>query len=136
MDALMTASHDDLQMIQGVGPQIADSVRRFLGDKHNSRIVEKLRKAGLRFEEKSQHVVRQSAFLGKTVVLTGTLSAFTRGDAKQRIEELGGHVASSVSRKTDFVIVGADAGSKLDKAKKLRVRVIDEDEFSKLIRSS
>ena len=133
IDAMMNASHDDLQTIQGVGPQIADSVRRFLEDKHNTKIVEKLRKAGLQFEEKLQRVVKQSPFTGKTVVLTGTLSALSREKAKQRIEELGGHVSSSVSGKTDFVIAGADAGSKLEKAKKLGVRTIDEDEFSRLV---
>ena len=136
MDALMDASVDELQTIQGVGPQIADSVRRFLEDKHNSKIVEKLRKAGLRFEEKLQRVVEQSPFLGKTVVLTGTLSTLSRDEAKQKIEELGGRVASSVSSKTDFVVVGANAGSKLDKAKKLGVRTIDEDDFLKLVGSS
>ena len=134
MDALTNASRDDLQTIQGVGPQIAESIRLFLEDKHNSKIVEKLRKAGLRFEEKLQRVARQSLFSGKTVVLTGTLSAYSREEAKQKIEELGGSVASSVSSKTDFVVVGADAGSKLDKAKKLGVRTIDEVEFSKLVR--
>jgi DNA ligase (NAD+) len=136
MDALMSASHDDLQTVQGVGPQIADSVQRFLEDRHNSKIVDKLRKAGLRFEEKLPRVVKQSPFSGKTVVLTGTLTAFGREEAKQKIEELGGHVSSSVSGKTDVVVVGADAGSKLEKAKKLGVRIVDEDEFSRLIRSS
>ncbi len=135
MDALMNASHDDLQTIQGVGPQIADSVRRFLEDKHNKKIVEKLRKADLQFEEKLQRVAKQSPLSGKTVVLTGTLSALSREEAKQKIEELGGRVASSVSSKTDFVVVGADAGSKLDKAKKLGVRTINEDEFSRLVSS-
>ena len=136
MDALMNASHDDLQAIQGVGPQIADSVRRFLEDRHNTKIVEKLRKAGLQLEEKAHHVVKKSLLSGKTVVLTGTLSVLNREEAKQKIEELGGHVASSVSSKTDFVVVGADAGSKLDKAKKLGVQTIDEDEFSRLVSSS
>jgi len=136
MDSLMNASPDDLQTIQGVGPQIADSLRRFLEDKHNSKIVEKLRKAGLRFEEKLQRVATQSPFSGMTVVLTGTLSTFSREEAKQKIEELGGRVASSVSSRTDFVVLGADAGSKFDKAKKLGVRTIDEEEFSKLVRSS
>jgi DNA ligase (NAD+) len=136
MDALMNASIDELQTIQGVGPQIADSVRRFLEDRHNAKIVEKLRKAKLRFEEKLQRTVKQSPFSGKTVVLTGTLSTLSRDEAKEKIEELGGKVASSVSSKTDFVVVGADAGSKLDKAKKLGVQTIDEDDFSKLISSS
>ena len=136
MDALMSASVDELQTIQGVGPQIADSVRRFLEDRHNSKIVEKLRKAGLRFEEKLEPAARQSPFSGKTIVLTGSLSTLSRDEAKEKIVELGGRVASSVSSKTDFVVVGADAGSKLDKAKKLGVRTIDEDDFSKLISSS
>jgi DNA ligase (NAD+) len=136
MDDLMSATTDDLQTIQGIGPQIAESVRRFLEDKHNSKIVEKLRKAGLRFEEKQQRVVRNTPFAGKTVVLTGTLTALTREEAKQKIEELGGHVASSVSSKTDYVVVGSDAGSKLEKAKSLGIRTIDEDEFSRLVRSS
>ena len=136
MDALMKASVDELQTIQGVGPQIADSVRRFLDDKHNSKIVEKLRKAGLRFEEKLEPAARQSPFSGKTIVLTGSLSTLSRDEAKEKIVELGGRVASSVSSKTDFVVVGADAGSKLDKAKKLGVRMIDEDDFSKLVSSS
>jgi DNA ligase (NAD+) len=136
MDALMNASVDELQAVQGVGPQIADSVRLFLQDKHNSKIIEKLRKAGLRFEEKMQRVVRQSPFTGKILVLTGTLSTLSRDEAKEKIEELGGRVASSVSSKTDFVVVGADAGSKLDKAKKLGVRTIDEEEFSRLVSSS
>jgi DNA ligase (NAD+) len=83
-----------------------------------------------------QRVIRQSPFSGKTVVLTGTLSTLSRDEAKEKIEELGGKVASSVSSKTDYVVVGADAGSKLDKAKKLGVRMIDEDDFSKLVSSS
>jgi DNA ligase (NAD+) len=136
MDELMNASIDELQTIQGVGPQIADSVRRFLEDKHNSKIIEKLRKAGLQLEKKLQRVVRKSPFSGRTVVLTGTLSTLSRGEAKEKIEELGGRVASSVSTKTDFVVVGADAGSKLEKAKKLGVRMIDEEEFSRLVSSS
>jgi DNA ligase (NAD+) len=133
IDALMDASHDELQTVQGIGPQIADSVQLFLGDKHNVKIIEKLRKAGLRFEEQKR-AVKQSPFTGKTLVLTGTLSAMSREEAKLQIEERGGHVSSSVSAKTDFVVVGTDAGSKLDKAKKLGVRTIDEDEFSKLLR--
>ena len=134
MDTFMDASHDDLQIVQGVGPQIADSVRRFMDDRHNRRIIERLKKAGLRLEDKERRVIRQSPLNGKTLVLTGTLSSLSREEAKQRIEELGGHVASSVSNKTDYVVVGADAGSKFDKAEKLGVRTIDENEFTKLLR--
>lgn len=133
MEALMNASYEELQSIQGVGPRIAESIRRFVEDKHNQKIIERLKKAGLQFEEKQRRSVKQSPLMGKTVVLTGTLSSFTREQAKQKIEDLGGHVASSVSSKTDYVIVGADAGSKLDKAKKLGVQTLEEEEFTKLV---
>jgi DNA ligase (NAD+) len=133
IDALMNASFEDLQGIQGVGPRIAESIRRFVEDKHNKKIIDRLKKAGVRFEEKQRRSVQQSALTGKTVVLTGTLSSYTRDEAKQRIEELGGRVSSSVSAKTDYVVVGVDAGSKLDKAKKLGVKTLDEEEFQKLV---
>jgi DNA ligase (NAD+) len=94
-----------------------------------------LKKTGLQFKEKRRRPAKQSALTGKTVVLTGTLSSFTRGQAKQMIEDSGGHVASSVSRKTDYVVAGADPGSKLDKAKKLGVKIVEEDEFVRLVNS-
>ena len=134
-DALTAASFEELQGIQGVGPRIAESVRRFVDDTHNARIIDRLKKAGLQFEEKPRRSAKQSALTGKTVVLTGTLSSFTREKAKQMIEDSGGHVASSVSSKTDYVVAGADPGSKLDKAKKLGVRIVDEDEFVRLFNS-
>ena len=134
MDALMDASFDDLQGVQGVGPRIAESVERFVGDSHNAKIIGRLKKAGLQFEEKRRRSVKQSAFTGKTVVLTGTLVSFTRDQAREMIVEAGGRVASSVSAKTDFVVVGAEAGSKLDKAQKLGIRTLDEDAFIALIK--
>jgi DNA ligase (NAD+) len=132
MDGLMGASFEDLQGIQGVGPRIAESIIRFFEDKHNRRIIERLKKSGLQFEEKRRRGARQSALTGKTVVLTGTLASLTREQAKQKVEESGGHVASSVSGKTDYVVVGADPGSKLGTAKKLGVRILDEEEFIRL----
>jgi DNA ligase (NAD+) len=135
IDSLTEASFEELQGIQGVGPRIAESIRRFVDDTHNARIIDRLQKAGLQFEEKRRRSAKQSALTGKTVVLTGTLSSFTREKARQVIEDSGGHVASSVSNKTDYVVAGADPGSKLDKAKKLGVRIVEEDEFVRLVNS-
>lgn len=135
VDALTAASFEELQGIQGIGPRIAESIKRFVEDAHNTRVIDRLKKAGLQFEEKQLRNTKQSSFTGKTVVLTGTLSSFTREQAKQHIEDGGGHVASSVSSKTDYVVAGADPGSKIDKAKKLGVRIVEEDEFVRLVGS-
>ncbi len=136
VDTLTAASFDELQGIQGVGPRIAESIRRFLDDTHNARIIDRLKKAGLQFEEKRRRSAKQSALTGKTVVLTGTLSSYTREQARQMIEDSGGHVVSSVSSKTDYVVVGADPGSKHDKAKKLGVRIVEEEEFVRLVKGT
>jgi DNA ligase (NAD+) len=135
MEAIMSASFDDLQSVQGIGPRIAESITGFFQDRHNKKIIERLKKAGLQFEEKQRRVSKQSPFSGKTVVLTGTLSSYTREEAKAKIEELGGHVSSSVSSITDYVVVGAEAGSKLDKARKLGVRTLDEEQFLKMVKN-
>jgi DNA ligase (NAD+) len=131
----MQASFEELQGVQGVGPRIAESVRRFVEDAHNAKIIDRLKKAGLQFEDKRRRSAKQSALTGKTVVLTGTLLSFTREQAKQMIEDAGGRVAASVSSKTDYVVVGADAGSKLDKATKLGIQIIGEDEFIRFVNS-
>mgnify|MGYP001615961237 FL=1 len=136
VDKLMQASQEELQQIQGIGPRIAESIRRFFGDRHNQRIIERLRKAGLQFGEKQRRASAGSLLVGKTLVLTGTLSSFTREEAKRRIEELGGKVASSVGENTDYVVVGEEPGSKLDKAKKLGVQTLDEESFLKLIKKA
>ncbi|MBF8293781.1 MAG: ligA [Bacteroidetes bacterium] len=135
MEGLVGASFEELQGIQGVGPRIAESVRRFVEDKHNLKVIERLKKAGLQFEEKQRRSVRRSALTGKTVVLTGTLSSLTRDQARQMIENSGGHVASSVSSKTDYVVVGIDPGSKLNTAQKLGVQTLREEEFIRLVQS-
>lgn len=133
MDALMESSSADLLEIQGIGPQIAESVIRFLADAHNRALIERLRKAGVRFEEKTKKVDRSSALSGKTLVLTGTLEHMTREEARERIEALGGRVTSSVTKKTDYVVVGSEAGSKLDRAKSLGVSILTEQEFLTLL---
>ena len=134
MDGLMQASQEELQQIQGIGPRIAESICRFFEDKHNQKIIDRLRKAGLQFEEKQKRAAAGSPLVGKTFVLTGTLSSCSREEAKQRIEELGGRVSSSVSKKTDYVVVGEDPGSKLNEAKKLGVQTLNEESFLKLMK--
>ena len=114
-----------------VGPRIAESIVEFFGIAANRKLVERLREAGLTLT--GQKKQRGSQLAGKTFVLTGTLAHFTRDEAKRMIEDAGGKVTGSVSKKTDYVVAGADAGSKLDKAKELGVPVIDEKEMEKIV---
>ncbi len=134
LDHIMKASREELEAVEGIGPQIADSILRFFQDSHNRALVRRLASAGLQSEEKVQGEGRPSGLAGKTFVLTGTLSSMTRDEAKESIEALGGQVTSSVGKKTDFVVVGSDAGTKLEKAKKLGVRTIEEQEFLRLVK--
>ncbi|MBI3787640.1 MAG: NAD-dependent DNA ligase LigA, partial [Ignavibacteriales bacterium] len=134
MEKLIATPQEELEHIQGVGPRIAESIHHFFIDKHNLKLVKRLQDAGLQMAEKKKKVTGQSPFNGKTVVLTGTLSSMSRDEAKEKIENLGGKVTSSVSSNTDYVVVGVDAGSKLDKAKKLGVQTLDEDAFLKMVK--
>jgi DNA ligase (NAD+) len=130
MEALANASLEELQNVNEVGPRIAESIGEFFGNPANRKLVERLAAADLKmYGEKKQ---RGTKLAGKTFVLTGTLAHFTRDEAKKLIENAGGKVTGSVSKKTDYVVAGADAGSKLDKAKELGVVVIDEKEMEKL----
>jgi DNA ligase (NAD+) len=131
MDALMNAGEEELQEVNEVGPRIAQSIAEFFQEPKNRGLIEQLRKAGLVFTGKKRQ--RGTALAGKTFVLTGTLAHFTRDEAKKMIEDAGGRVSGSVSKKTDFVVAGDDAGSKLDKAKELGVKVIGEKEMQELI---
>jgi DNA ligase (NAD+) len=130
IDALMKASEEELQEVNEVGPRIAKSMVEFFQEPRNRDLVEQLRKAGLTFAGKKKE--RGTKLAGKTFVLTGTLSRYSREEAKKLIEDAGGRVSGSVSKKTDYVVAGADAGSKLDKAKELGVAVIGEKEMESL----
>jgi DNA ligase (NAD+) len=132
MDALMQANLEELQEVNEVGPRIAESILEFFAEPKNRELVEQLRKAGLAFTGKKKE--RGTKLAGKTFVLTGTLVHFTRDEAKKLIEDAGGRVSGSVSKKTDYVVAGSEAGSKLDKAKELGVAVIDEEEMARLLR--
>jgi DNA ligase (NAD+) len=132
MDALEHAGVEELQNVDEVGPRIAESIVEFFSIPANRKLIERLGQAGLAFKGKKRE--RGTKLAGKTFVLTGTLTKYTRDEAKKMIEDAGGKVTGSVSKKTDYVVAGADAGSKLDKAKELGVAVIDEQEMEKLLR--
>jgi DNA ligase (NAD+) len=130
IEALMKARVEELEEVNEVGPRIAESIREFFDEPTNRALVKRLEASGLMF--KGVRKQRGTKLAGKTFVLTGTLSKFTRDEAKKLIEDAGGRVSGSVSKKTDYVVAGSDAGSKLDKAKELGVAVIDEKEMEKL----
>ena len=131
MEELEKASVEELQNVNEVGPRIAESIVEFFGIAANRKLIERLRDADLTLT--GQKKQRGTKLAGKTFVLTGTLTHFTRDEAKKMIEDAGGKVTGSVSKKTDYVVAGADAGSKLDKAKELGVQVIDEKEMKRLV---
>ncbi|HEV8048485.1 MAG TPA: NAD-dependent DNA ligase LigA [Terriglobales bacterium] len=130
MDAIMNAGQEELQQVNEVGPRIAESIAEFFQEPRNRELIERLRHAGLTF--KGTRKERGTKFAGKTFVLTGTLS-LPRDQVKKTIEAAGGRVSGSVSKKTDYVIAGTDAGSKLDKAKELGVTVIGEKDLANLL---
>jgi DNA ligase (NAD+) len=136
LDALMEASVEQLMEAPDVGPVVAESIHTFFRQAHNREVIERLRAAGVRWDEGPAAVAKASGpFAGKIVVLTGTLAAMSRDEAKDRIELLGGKVTGSVSKKTDFVVAGTEAGSKLDRAKELGVTVLDERQFLQMLGS-
>jgi len=131
LDAIMKAPAEELEEVDEVGLRIAESIVEFFADEHNRKLVSDLRKAGLTFT--GQKKEKGTKLAGKTFVLTGTLKRRTRDEAKKMIEDAGGRVSGSVSKKTDYVVAGSDAGSKLDKARELGVSVIGEEELERLV---
>jgi DNA ligase (NAD+) len=140
MDALIEAatktdaeeSLAELQAVEEVGPRIAASIREFFEEPKNLQLIERLRKARLQFKGKKKE--RGTGLAGKTFVLTGTLDKYTRDEAKRMIEDAGGKVVGSVSKKTSYVVAGADPGSKLDKARELGVEVVNEQQMEALFK--
>ncbi|MHB8878804.1 MAG: NAD-dependent DNA ligase LigA [Myxococcaceae bacterium] len=131
IDALARASIEELTRVEHVGPEIARSVHDWFRQPENSRLIEKLRRAGVRMEEPRPASAAKGPLAGKAVVLTGSLRSFTREEATRAAEAAGARVTSSVSRGTSFVVAGEDPGSKLDRARSLGVEVIGEEEFSR-----
>lgn len=132
---LMSANEEEITSVYEVGESISKSVRKFFSDSHNKKIIEELKKAGLKFTftDAKTTFVGDNFFTGKTFVLTGTLISFTREEAEEIIFKLGGSTSSSVSKKTDYVLAGEKAGSKLDKAKSLGIKIISETEFKEKV---
>ena len=131
LEKLSDAGEKELNGIQEIGPEIAESVAHFFDSDDNLNMIEELKKAGLNIKE--QKSSQSDKLKGKTFVITGELDAFTQDEAKEKIESLGGRSTSSVSDNTDYLVVGEGPGSKLDEAKKRKVKRIDEKEFKKLI---
>ncbi len=131
LDDFFNLTEEELMEVEEVGPEVAASVARFFKDEKNQESIERLRKAGLRVSEPKTG--RRQKLTGQTFVFTGALQSFSRDEARERVESLGGKTASAVSRKVDFVVVGEDAGSKADKAKELGIRTLTEEEFKKMI---
>jgi DNA ligase (NAD+) len=130
LERLMHADEEALQEVRDVGPEVAASIHAFLAERQNRKVIEKLLAAGVRPAATTRP---KGPLAGKKLVLTGALESMTRPEALRRVEALGGRVASSVSKETDWVVVGADPGSKLARAKKLGVAVLDEKAFLRLL---
>jgi DNA ligase (NAD+) len=134
IERLEHASAEELEQVHEIGPKLAESIYQFLRQPENRALIERLRNAGLPMKSDAvEEPQRAQVFAGKTFVLTGTLDTITREEATALIAERGGRVTSSVSKKTDFVLAGRDAGAKLQKAQDLGVRILDEREFSAML---
>jgi DNA ligase (NAD+) len=133
VDALMEASEEEIQNVEGIGPKIAVSIHAYFRDQNKRAIIEKLRKAGVNFEYKRPKPV-EGPLTGQSFVFTGTLASMARGKAESLVASLGADAASSVTRKVTYLVAGADPGSKLQKAQNYGITVLDEDAFLRLLR--
>ena len=133
LDAIMSADVEQLLQVPDVGPIVAESLHAFFQQPHNREVIEQLRACGVQWEEGEPQARAPKPLSGKTVVLTGTLPTLSREEAKEMLEAAGAKVAGSVSKKTDYVVAGAEAGSKLEKAQALGVAVLDEDGLRALL---
>jgi DNA ligase (NAD+) len=136
LDNLMAADEARLQQVPDVGPVVAQSITAFIAEQHNRDVISQLRASGINWAEHEGERVEILPLSGKTFVLTGTLPSMSRDDAKAKLEVLGAKVAGSVSKKTDYVVAGAEAGSKLDKARELGVPILDEQGLMQLLKGN
>ena len=134
LDKFTAADADTLQQVHDVGPIVARSIVEFFAEQHNRDVIAQLRERGVHWPEQASVVIRVLALSGKTFVLTGTLDGMSRDEAKAQLENLGAKVSGSVSKKTDYVVAGAEAGSKLDKALELGITVLNEQQFLHLLK--
>ena len=133
MDNLMNATAEELALIDDIGPIVANSIREFFLQDQTIDLIQRLKQAGVNMEHQEEEIV-ENRFDGKTFVLTGSLDNYSRTEAANIIEKYGGKVSSSVSKKTDYVLAGQEAGSKLEKAESLGIRILTEDEFEEMIK--
>jgi DNA ligase (NAD+) len=130
IDRVQNATVEELRNVGGVGPIVAQAVHDYFLRPESRRLIERLLAAGVTIKLPER---REGVLSGKTFVITGTLSSMTRGEAEERIKALGGAIGSGVTKKTDYLVVGADPGSKLEKAEKLKVAILDESSFLALL---
>ena len=131
IDNLAQQTIENLTQVHEIGPVVAESIYNFFHNPKNLKVLERLKKGGMKFPaEKAE--VKEMPLSGKTFVLTGALDSFTRDQARKIIEGMGGRVSSSVSKKTDYLIVGKDPGSKYDSALKLGIQTLDENDFKEI----
>lgn len=136
LDQVTDASIEELELVEGIGPEIAESVHQFFQSDWSRKILEKLKKGGVAPKEERRAPVPESPFKGQSVVFTGGLKRWSRDEAEQLIKRLGGTPAGSVSKKTGFVVIGLDPGSKAEKAKSLGVTLLDEEAFAKMLKEA
>ena len=134
IDKLMNASYDELSYIEDIGPVMANSIREFFLQDQTIDLIKRLKEAGVNTKSLEEEI-EDKKLEGKTFVLTGTLEKYTRTEASDIIEKLGGKTSGSVSKKTDYVLAGEDAGSKLSKAQSLGITILSEQDFENLINS-
>jgi DNA ligase (NAD+) len=131
IDPLMRATREELEGLEGIGPRVADSVVFFFSQEENREVIRCLVEAGVSTRAAEPPLLPAGVFSGKSFVLSGTLENYTRDEASGLIKRLGGRVVSSVSKKVDYLLCGKDAGSKLEKAKKLGIEILSEEDFEK-----
>jgi len=135
IDSVIKASDIEIQNIPGIGPRISSSILSYFANTSNIKLINKLRVAGLNLETTNTYQLENQVFLNKIFVVTGRMENFSRAEIQNRIKALGGKVTSTISKKTDFVIVGSDPGSKLDQANLLQINTLNETQFMDLIQS-
>jgi DNA ligase (NAD+) len=132
----MAADRETFEKVHEIGPEIAASLESYFKEDHNRQVIRRLRAHGLVIEEVPRTGRAAGPLAGKTFVFTGGLERLSRDEATRRVERLGGRAASGVSKRTDYVVAGADAGSKLNQARKLGVKILTEEEFEALTEAS
>jgi DNA ligase (NAD+) len=136
LERLLKASVDEIQQVQDVGPVVAAEVAAFFTSPDHQKVIARLRKEGVHWPDVERPTIEGQPFAGMTFVITGTLDSLTREEAQEKLVSLGAKVSGSVSKKTAYVVAGAEPGSKLRKAEELGVKVLDEEQFKKLLQAS